>query len=101
MSWSSQKKEEGIFCTIYFVQMEFLRFVFYLNVWCIEYTFTIYILLHIKNIHKLLLLVSKIVESLQCIVNFFFYEKDLHFSVFRGVFLFLSKSRLYMTLKQH
>ena len=55
MSWSSQKKTEGIFCIIYFGSRDlFLRFVFYINVKFIEYT---------------LLLVSKIIESLQCILN--------------------------------
>ena len=50
MSWSSRKKKEAIFYTVYFVRREFfLRFVFYLNVKCIEYTFRIYILLHIKK----------------------------------------------------
>ena len=50
MSWSSRKKKEAIFYTVYFVRREFfLRFVFCLNVKCIEYTFRIYILLHIKK----------------------------------------------------
>ena len=54
-----------------------LRFMFYLIVQCIECTFRIYIFLHIKKLltlhikllHTLSLLVSKIVESLQCILN--------------------------------
>ena len=50
MSWSSRKKKEGIFCTVYFVRRDFFsRIVFYLSVQCIEYTFRIYILLHIKE----------------------------------------------------
>ena len=50
LSQSSRRKKEGIFCTVYFVRRKFfLTFVFYLNVQCIEYTFRIYILLHIKN----------------------------------------------------
>ena len=46
----------------------FLRSLFYLNVQSTEYNFRIYILLHIKNtlLHTFLLLVFKIVESLQC-----------------------------------
>ena len=49
----------------------FLRSVFYLNIWCIEYTFRINISKSITsyefiNYHTLLLLVSKIFESLQC-----------------------------------
>ena len=60
-SWSSRKVKKGIFCTVYFVQRKFvLTFVFCLNVKCIEYTFRIYILLPTK----------KIVESLQCILNY-------------------------------
>ena len=45
--------------------------VFYLNVQCIEYTFRITILLHIKKKIKsyTFLLVFKIAESLQCILN--------------------------------
>ena len=50
MDWSSRKKKEGIFCTVYFVgRRTFLTFVFYHNVQCIEYTSRIYILLNIKK----------------------------------------------------
>ena len=61
MSWSLQNKNKGIFCTVYFVRRKFFCG-FYVNVYCIECTFSICILLP----HTLLLLVSKIVESLQC-----------------------------------
>ena len=44
LRWNSPKKKEGIFCTVYF-----LTFVFYRNVQWLEYTFGIYILLHIKK----------------------------------------------------
>ena len=55
MSWSSRKKQEGIFCTLYF---------------CIFYTFRIYILLQIKRHYLIhLFTVFKIVESLQCILK--------------------------------
>ena len=46
MSWSSRNKKKGIFYTC--PKGLFSIFVFYLNV-CIEYTFRIYILLHIKK----------------------------------------------------
>ena len=50
MSWSLRKKEKGIFCAVYFVRREiFSRFVFYLNVYCLEHTFRTYILSHIKK----------------------------------------------------
>ena len=70
MSWSSRKKKEGIFVSFILSEGNFLTFVFYLNV-CIEYTFTRYILLYIKKtlLHTLVLLVFKIVESLQCILK--------------------------------
>ena len=46
----TSKKKEGIFCAACFIRREFfLRFVFYLNVQSIEYTFRIYILLRIKK----------------------------------------------------
>ena len=36
MSWSSRKKKEGIFRTVYFVRREFfLRFLFYLDVYIV------------------------------------------------------------------
>ena len=63
MSWSSRKKSKGIFVFFLpFILSEgiffFSTFVFYFNVQCIEYTFKIYILLHIKKRY------FKIVESL-------------------------------------
>ena len=45
MSWSSRKKKKRAF----FVPLIFITFVFYHNVLCIEQTFWIYVLLHIKN----------------------------------------------------
>ena len=50
MIWNSQKKKEGIYVPFILSEGIFLTFVFNLNVQCIEYTFRIYILLHIKNI---------------------------------------------------
>ena len=71
MSWSSWKKKEGIFCTIYFVQRNFFNI-------CVLSKFMVY-WIHFHNVHifthqkallhTLLLLVFKIVESSQCILN--------------------------------
>ena len=71
MSWSSQKKKEGIFCTVHFVR----RFFFNISVLsqCIvywihfqnKYTFTFQKTL----LHTLLFLVFKIVENLQRILK--------------------------------
>ena len=48
MNWNSQKR--GHFLYHLLCPKEIcLKFVFYLNVWCTECTFRIYILLHIKN----------------------------------------------------
>ena len=47
MIWNSQKKKEGIYVPFILSEGIFLTFVFNLNVQCIEYTFRIYILLHI------------------------------------------------------
>ena len=71
MTWSSQKKKEGNFCTVYFVQREsFFNIFLYLNVQCNKYTFRIYVLLRIKKHYFIhFLLVFKIAESLQCILN--------------------------------
>ena len=49
MNWSSRKKRGDTFCNVYFVRRKFLTYLSYLNVYCIEKTFTIYIPLHIKN----------------------------------------------------
>ena len=65
------KEKRGHFCTVYFVQSNFLIFLFYRNVYCIEYTFRIYILLHVKehNFMHFFMLIFKIIESLQCILK--------------------------------
>ena len=49
MSWSSRKKQECIFCNVFFPKGIFLTFLFYLNVKCIEWIFRTYILLHNKK----------------------------------------------------
>ena len=66
------KEIKGRFLQRFFCpKKNFLRFVFYVNVQSIKYTFRIFINLHIKKttLHTLLLLVFKIVESLQCILK--------------------------------
>ena len=65
MSWRSWKKREDNFCIIYFVRRKFFKI-------CAlsQQIFSIYTLLQIKKHYFLhFLLVSKIVESLQCILN--------------------------------
>ena len=50
MSWSLQKKKERILLyRLFFPKETFLTFMFYLNVQCVEYTFRIFILLHIHT----------------------------------------------------
>ena len=51
MKWSPQKKREGIFYTVYFVQRKIFLNLCLLSLYvkCIEYTFRIYILLLIKK----------------------------------------------------
>ena len=62
MGWSSRKKKEGIFRTVYFVRRKkFLTFCFIQNINTFAYQKTL--------LHTLLLLVFKIVEILQCILN--------------------------------
>ena len=62
MSWSWRNKKEGIFCTVYFVRGYFLRFVFYLNAWCVEYIS--------KNITSYTFVACfKIFGSFQCILK--------------------------------
>ena len=72
MSWSSQKKKKGIFCTIYFVQRNFFFFnIYFISMYSILNTLSEYKHLYIsKNITSYtFLLVFIIVESLQCILN--------------------------------
>ena len=72
MSWSSQKKKEGIFCTVDFVRRKLFFNICVLSQ-CIVYwtnfqnrhTFTYQKTL----LHTLLLLFFKIIESLQCILK--------------------------------
>ena len=50
MSWSSRKRKRGLFLyRLFCPKAVFLRFVFHLNVQCVEHNFRRYILLHIKK----------------------------------------------------
>ena len=58
------------FARSFFLLLWHLLSTVYLNVWCTEYTFWIYILLHIKKHYFIhFSVVFKIVGSLQCILN--------------------------------
>ena len=84
MSWSLREKKEDIVCNAYFVRRTFfLRFVFYLNVECIEYVFRIYILLHIKKyyfIHFYCLLL-KSSKAFTVSLKQFFLESDHYVTI--------------------
>ena len=49
MSWSLQKKKQIFFGLLILSEENFFKICVYLNVQCIEYTFRIYIHLHIKK----------------------------------------------------
>ena len=61
----AKEKKGQFFEMLILYEENVLAFLFYLNVECTEYTFRIYILLHIKKtlLHTLFLFVFKIVES--------------------------------------
>ena len=86
MSWSSQKKKEGIFSTVYILsERNFFRMCFF-SMYSVLNTLSKYIS-HIKNyisktsLHTLLLLVSKIVESLHVSLRYIESKKMLTTSV--------------------
>ena len=56
MSWSSQNKKEGIFCTVYFVWMEFFKHLCLSR--CIMYW------IHFQNIHTLCLHIKTVLHAL-------------------------------------
>ena len=60
MSWSSRKKKRIYFCTVHFVRRKFVYWIHFQNIHIFTYQKT---LLHI------LFFVFKIVERLQCILN--------------------------------
>ena len=86
MSWSSLKKKECIFRNVYFVRRKVFKHLCFISMYSVLNKFSvyiyIYILVHIKKAlrHTILLLVFKIVESFQCILNFTF---TLEFYIFR------------------
>ena len=71
MSWSSQKKNEGIFCTFYFVRKKFFQHLCFILMYSVLNTRSEYTYFYIsKNITSYtFLLVLKIVESRQCILK--------------------------------
>ena len=71
MSWSSRKKKEGIFCTVYFVRREFFYNLCLISMYSILNTLSEYLYFYvIRNITSdALLLVFQIIESLQCILK--------------------------------
>ena len=67
MSWRSRKKKEGAFCTAYFVRKKFYQHLYFFSMYSVLNKLSkIHILLHTK---KTVLLIFKIVESLQCILK--------------------------------
>ena len=61
ITWSFRNKKEGIFWTVYFVRRKFcLTFVFYLNVWCIEYKLRTLLNWSHKNLIKIAFGITKI-----------------------------------------
>ena len=70
MSWSSRKKKEGIFYTVYFARKELFWDLCFISVYSVLNALSEYKSYISKTLlHNLLLLVSKIVERLQCILN--------------------------------
>ena len=71
MTWSSQKKKQGIFCTVYFVQWKPFKHLCFISMYSVlnrlsEYTY----FYKSKNITSYtFLLVFKIDKSLQCILK--------------------------------
>ena len=82
-----RKRKEGIFCTVYFVRRNFFKIcvLSHCKVYWIHFQ-NIHIFTYQKTLlHTLLLLVSKIVESLQCILKLLF--------IVSNTFLVLNLSR--------
>ena len=102
-----ERKKTSFFVT--FVLYEghfFLTFVFYLNVWCIEYNFRIchkkYIRISKTLHHTLLLPVLKMMESIKCIVKYviFWYLNSVNYVQMKislqkfTIYLFIHSRRL-------
>ena len=74
MSWSSQKKKEGIFYTFYFARKELFWDLCFISMYSVLNALSEYKSYISKTLlHNLLLLVSKIVERFQCILNHVYY----------------------------
>ena len=84
------RKRGHFFQRLFWPHGIFLTFVFYLNLQCIEYTFRIYILLHIKKYYSIpfCFLFFKIVESLQIILKVSFISVPFY-SFYQFLFRFL------------
>ena len=52
MSRSSRKKKEGIFCTVYFVQIEFFEHFWFSSIYSALNTLSEYTYFYIKNINS-------------------------------------------------
>ena len=76
MSWCSRKKKEGIFCTVCFVRRDFFFKICFMLMYSALNTLSEYIYFYITKtlLHTLLLLILKIVESLQSILKFSLFE---------------------------
>ena len=71
MSWSSQKKKEGIFWTAYFLRSNFLKYFCFISMYCVLNTISEYTYFFIsKSITSYTFLFAfKIFKSLQCILK--------------------------------
>ena len=94
---SLQKKKEGIFCTVYFVWREFCQELCFISMYNIEYTFRIYILLHIKKhyfIHFCCLLLK---SSKAFSVSLTWPANDITDSTGAGIFTVID-TKIYVTI---
>ena len=66
----ARERKEVLFVPFILSEGNLFNIAIYLSVYCIKYTFRIYILLHIKSYYFIhFLSVFKIVESLQCLLK--------------------------------
>ena len=82
------KRKDGIFCTVYFVQRN-------ISVYCIEYTFRIHILLHIKK-HYFIHICCLFLKSLKAF-NVYLSSKPLNMTL--GIFFMKNGSTQRRTFK--
>ena len=71
MGWSLRKKKEGTFCAVYFVRRKLFQNLCFISMYSVLNTLSEYTYFYIsKNITSYtFLLVLKVIESLQCILN--------------------------------